>query len=141
RGVSDLVLDAYDHQGPAPQAILQAADIRSSRNRAPLIEAMFNFDRTRPRQHWPDLIVTHLEHPTAFTKFDVTLNVTEVGDSLVCEWEYNTDLFDVATVRQWLRYYEHLLRAMAAGEGRAVELPLLDPNEHAELVGAWHETR
>ncbi|RML71303.1 Syringopeptin synthetase C, partial [Pseudomonas syringae pv. syringae] len=45
-------------------------------------------------------------------KFDLTLDMTEVGDQLIGTLEYATALFDERTMQRYLGYFQRLLEAM-----------------------------
>ncbi len=47
----------------------------------------------------------------AFVNFDLFLNVIESAEGLRMDCDYNTDLFDAATVAHWLDCYQALLEA------------------------------
>src|SRR5262249_15398720 len=55
--------------------------------------------------------------------------------------EYNTDLFDAATIRRWLGHYCALLAgAVADSSSRLSHLPLLSERELQEQLVAWNLT-
>jgi amino acid adenylation domain-containing protein len=73
--------------------------------------------------------------------FDLFVNVVESEDGLVIDCDYNTDLFDEATVAQWMKCYQTLLDGIAEDPRRPlVELPLLRGQE-LEAVHAGNNTR
>ncbi|WP_032706729.1 AMP-binding protein, partial [Pseudomonas syringae] len=68
-------------------------------------------------------------------KFDLTLDMTEVGDQLIGTLEYATALFDERTMQRYLGYFQRLLEAMVADDRQLLEqVPLLDAVERQHLL-------
>ena len=73
-------------------------------------------------------------------QFDVSLEVTETDDSLVGTFQYNSDLFEPATVRRMVGHYQTLLSAIAADASQSIHtLPLLTEAER-DQQRVWNET-
>jgi amino acid adenylation domain-containing protein len=73
---------------------------------------------------------------------DLNLQIEEVGSSLVANWQYNTDLFDAATVSRMAGHFQTLLEAIVANpEQRVAQLPLLTEAERNQLLVEWNNTR
>jgi amino acid adenylation domain-containing protein len=74
------------------------------------------------------------------SKFDLTLTMMEGPDGLTASVEYNTDLFEEATVQRLLGHYQTLLEAVVADPNRKFSrLPLLTPDERRQRA-AWNRT-
>ncbi|KPW97094.1 AMP-binding protein, partial [Pseudomonas syringae pv. coryli] len=68
-------------------------------------------------------------------KFDLTLDMTEVGDQLIGTLEYATALFDESTLQRYMGYFQRLLEAMVADDRQLLEqVPLLDAVERQHLL-------
>ncbi|HEX6339812.1 condensation domain-containing protein [Umezawaea sp.] len=68
-------------------------------------------------------------------QFDLTLEVIRTLTSVRCDFKYDTDLFDGATVRRLADHFVRLLRAAAADpDHRVVDVPLTDDAERARLL-------
>ena len=73
---------------------------------------------------------------------DLNLQIEEAGSSLVANWQYNTDLFDAATVSRMAGHFQKLLEAIVANpEQRVAQLPLLTEAERNQLLVEWNKTR
>ena len=55
-------------------------------------------------------------------------------------WEYNTDLFDEATVARMAGHYARLLEGRSRTRSSASALPLLTEAERQQLLVEWNET-
>ena len=66
----------------------------------------------------------------------------ETADELRATVEYNTDLFDAATITRLLGHFQTLLEGIVADpEQRLSALPLLPVAERQQLLVAWNNTR
>ena len=73
------------------------------------------------------------------SKFDLTLMLTDGGDEIWLEIEYNTDLFDEARIERMFGHFCALLDgAVANPEQRLAELPLLTSAERHQLLVEWN---
>jgi amino acid adenylation domain-containing protein len=120
--VAKRVLDAYEHQSYTLGTLVRKLDLPREQNRVPLAEIQFNLERLADRVQLGDLEVQVTPNPKAHVNFDLFLNVIESDDGLRLDCDYNTDLFDAATIGGWLDCYEALLEATVADASRPVVL-------------------
>jgi non-ribosomal peptide synthetase component F len=87
------------------------------------------------------VIVSPLEIERQTARFDLTLDLWETPEGL-CGWlEYNTDLFEAATITRMAGHLLTLLEGIVADpEQRLSELPLLTVDERQRLRVAWNAT-
>jgi non-ribosomal peptide synthetase component F len=84
--------------------------------------------------------VRSLEVESSTSKFDLAFVLGETEQGLQCALEYNTDLFEPATVARLMGHWQHLLEAIAADPEQHIDnLPLLTQWEHEQLW-QWNET-
>ncbi|MCP4654861.1 MAG: amino acid adenylation domain-containing protein, partial [bacterium] len=75
-------------------------------------------------------------------KFDLTLSMTVEKEGLPTGLEYNTDLFDVTTIRRLAGHLETLLAGAVADPERGLsELPLVPAAERHQLLCEWNDSR
>jgi len=140
--VRGTLLDAYDHQNYTFGSLVQRLGIRRDPSRLPLVEIQFNLEKFGGELAFSGLRAEADSCPKAFVNFDLFLNIAETATGLVLTLDYNTDLFDRATVERWLTHYETLLDGMAADATRQVSAtPMLTPTELRRLTIDWNETR
>ena len=83
---------------------------------------------------------TFRSHPRCAENFDLFLNAVDAGGEVQLECQYNTDLFDDATIRRWVAALERLLREVAARPETPVgRIPIL-PSEDERRLAEWNET-
>ncbi|HEU0305405.1 MAG TPA: amino acid adenylation domain-containing protein, partial [Lysobacter sp.] len=96
----------------------------------------FNLDQALDQEStaFPGLAMEFDSNPRSFETFELFVNAVQVRGQLRLECQYNSDLFDAATIRRWLRAYETLLRAAVERETADFAcLPLVDAVARAEL--------
>ncbi|WP_309060601.1 non-ribosomal peptide synthase/polyketide synthase [Streptomyces sp.] len=134
------VLDAFAHDSvPFDRVVEELAPPRDP-SRTPLVQVLVvqQAAPARPPMAAGVRIEGHpLPRPAA--RFDLVLEFAPRADG-GCELtvEYNTDLFEAATVARMSRQLHRLLEGMADGPHRTLaELPLLSDDELRTLLDSW----
>ena len=141
-----LVLEATAHQeyffGDLVAALGQPFDA----SRAPLFNAVFNYESGRFQRDLEGLKVELVNDRKPWLGLRQTaiaelyLNVTEHDGTLTFRCDYNRDLFDAATVQRWLGHLRTLLASVAAEPTQPVaRLPLLTAGERQQLLVEWND--
>ena len=112
RRVGKQVLDAYEHQDYTLGTLIRKLSLPRAANRLPLTEIQFNLERLTDNLHAAGLDIAVEPNAKAHVNFDIFWNVIESEDCLRIDCDYNTDLFDAATIDCWLECYEALLEAI-----------------------------
>ena len=135
RAVSAEALDAYEHQNYTFGTLVRKLAMPREMNRLPLAEVQFNLERLSDRMEMPGLAVSVRPNPKAFVNFDLFLNVIESKHGLRLDCDYNTDLWDAATIDRWLDYYETVLQFIARGsETSLARIEILPATERERLL-------
>jgi amino acid adenylation domain-containing protein len=133
-------LDAYAHQDlPFAKLVEELAPERSLAY-SPLFQVMFAWQNVVMGElALPGLRLVPEELADEVAKFDLSLFVTGLGESLSGVVQYRRELFDRATVARFAAHFGVLLEgALAAPERRVWELPLLAAGERHQLVIEWN---
>jgi amino acid adenylation domain-containing protein len=129
------LLDAYDHQNYTYGRLVRKLSIPRDPGRLPLMEVQFNLEKVGAGLKFDNLKVEVDPNPKAFVNFDLFLNVMESEDGLTLDLDYNTALFDEATVARWLDCYEALLAGFVGNPDSLVDsLPLLSESERNQVL-------
>ena len=124
------MMDAYEHQDYTFGTLVRKLNLPREPGRLPLAEVQFNLERLADRIELPGMTMDVTPNAKAFVNFDLFLNVIESADGLRMDCDYNTDLFDAATVAHWLDCYQALLESLVANPAqplaRASCLPALE---------------
>jgi amino acid adenylation domain-containing protein len=139
------ILDAYEHQqftfGSLLAKLVANRTLPRDPGRIPLVSVLFNLDQGLESDRLPfaGLVVECLSNPRRFENFELYVNATEFQDRLTLEWQYNTNLFDAATIRRRILEFETLLQGIVADPSQMIDrLPLL-PSEERQLLASWNQ--
>jgi len=136
-------LAAYGHQDLPFERLVDELSPERNLSHQPLIQVMFGLQSSAPAPIELDGVAAEeVDLAGAVARFDLTLLLFDDGTSLRGVFEYNTDLFDAATVHRLAGHLETLLGAGAESPTeRLSRLPLLSPAERQQLLGEWNDTR
>jgi amino acid adenylation domain-containing protein/non-ribosomal peptide synthase protein (TIGR01720 family) len=107
----------------------------------PLFQVMIALNKGHLQKlELPDLLMSPLPVDSGTAKFDLTLALVERTDGLYGALEYNTGLFDAATIARMIEHFQILLTGIAANPNQPLSaLPLLTETERRQLA-AWNDT-
>ncbi|HEY0514845.1 MAG TPA: amino acid adenylation domain-containing protein, partial [Thermoanaerobaculia bacterium] len=135
-------LEAHAHQDlPFEKLVEEIAPARSL-SRSPLIQTIFSLQDSRGEGlGLPEVVSRPLRLPIESAKFDLELALSDLGDEIIGELAYSTDLFDAATAARMGGHFERLLAGMTVGPGHRVsELELLSESERQQLSLEWNDS-
>ncbi|QSQ17526.1 non-ribosomal peptide synthetase/type I polyketide synthase [Myxococcus landrumensis] len=140
RSLKQVLLSAYEHQDFPFSQLLERLDLPRSTSHTPLIGVTFNLERPLTVRGMGGLKASFHPQPVAFAAFDLSLNVLDVEDGLVLDFDYNTDLFEPASIARFARGFRALLQGLAAHPQRPVhQLPVLTEEEKHQVLVTWNE--
>ncbi|MEG4809778.1 amino acid adenylation domain-containing protein [Microcoleus sp. F8-D3] len=148
--VSTQVKAAQKHQDYPFLLLVEKLQTQRDPSRSPMFQVSFTWQK----QRWCESVKgssrfqkSGLEmepYPLGHQRgasFDLDVMMMEIGEVLLAGWQYNTDLFDEATIARMAGHYQTLLEAIALNpEQRISELPLLTPAERHQLLVEWNNT-
>lgn len=138
----ETVLEAFENRRATFGWLLQNLALPRTPGRVPLIPVTFNLDPPLSDLQFAGLTHRLEANPRSAFQFDLGLNCDTAADGLRIICNYNTDLFDAATIQRWLGQFRHLLEAIIADPAQSLDqLPLLGENERNKLLVKWNETR
>nr|AYM54404.1 nonribosomal peptide synthetase [Phaselicystis flava] len=141
--VREVTLGAYAHQEMPFERLVEALHPDRSAARTPLFQVMFalqNAPSAPPALS--GIVIEPLEADTGAAKCDLSLSLTEVEGGLRGELEYDTDLFDGATIARLAAHWRALLEGLVAEPDRPFdEVPILSDAERRQQLEAWNDTR
>jgi amino acid adenylation domain-containing protein len=144
--VRETVLGAYRHQETPFERLLEELQPERQLSRTPLFQVLFNFVSIAGlRLALPGLEADPVEPEETDSKFDFTLYVNELPDSLRLDLVYNPDLFEPERMEEMLCQLETLLEQAVvapapvsrAGSWSLVTPGALLPDPAAPLAGEW----
>ena len=139
--VRSVTLDAYSHQDLPFEKLVEELNPERSLSYSPLFQVMFVLQNTPERvKQVPGLTEESVQLEAETAKFDLLLSVTEKDGTLVCSWNYSTDLFDAGTIERMTAHFQTLLEGIVDNPQQPIaQLPLLPSNEREQLA-EWNDT-
>ncbi|MDE3103532.1 MAG: amino acid adenylation domain-containing protein [Acidobacteriota bacterium] len=132
----EAALGAYAHQEMPFEKLVEVLQPERSLSHHPLVQVLFVMQNLpRVRRELSGLTLEPFELPITRSKFDLAVFVTDGEQDLTCHWLYSTDLFDAATIHQFARSFQALLRnAVAQPEARihTIEMMTTEEKQQAE---------
>ncbi|HEY0404306.1 MAG TPA: amino acid adenylation domain-containing protein, partial [Pyrinomonadaceae bacterium] len=152
------VLAAFEHQDYPFALLVERLQPERDASRSPLFQVMFVLQKGHlsgdgnlsafalgeagARMDLGALSLESLPLEQRVVQFDLTLMMTETGDGLSGAFEYNTDLFDKATIERMVSHFQTLLASIVAAPERPTSrLPLLSVAEEYQLLVEWNDTQ
>jgi amino acid adenylation domain-containing protein len=136
------MLDAYDHENVTFGRVLQMLPLSRDPSRLPMISVVFNIDQALSGEGhaMPGISLELLTNARTHETFELFVNAVDTGNGMRVEAQYNSDLFDAATVKRWLSAFEVLLAGAIAEPDRPVgKLPMLPEDDRRQLA-IWNHT-
>ncbi|MGK7948457.1 MAG: amino acid adenylation domain-containing protein [Xenococcaceae cyanobacterium] len=141
--VRQITLDAYAHQDLPFEQLVQELQPERNLSHSPLFQVMFVLQNVPiGKLELPGLTLTPIEQESKTAKFDLTLSMEETEQGLKGELEYNSDLFDAATIARMEGHFQVLLKGIVTNPHQPIgQLPLLTPAEQHQLLVEWNDTQ
>lgn len=129
------VLEAFEHQDVPFEKIVDVIKPERSLSYSPIFQVMFSM------QNMPDRILDLsgtvieeivIDNPTS--KLDLSLSISQKKSGLICAFEYNTDLFEVDTIRCMSEQYKSIVERFVDNQDCVIsQFNLLEKSEDKEM--------
>ncbi|MBH8563642.1 amino acid adenylation domain-containing protein [Nostoc sp. CENA67] len=141
--VREVTLGAYSHQDLPLEKLIEELQLERDTSHSPLFQVMFVFQNTpKPNLELPGVTINPIEIHSGTAKFDLTLMLEETSTGIRGAIEYNTNLFEAATITRMLGHFQTLLEGIVTNpEKRLKDLPLLTPSEQHQLLFEFNQTK
>jgi amino acid adenylation domain-containing protein len=134
-----VVLDAFTHQDvPFEQLIVELKPQRTL-SYTPVFQVMLAFDNTGVNfESFSDLEATLIEIKDSAVQYDLTLSISQSKEGLRMGFEYNSELFDAATISRMCGHFKTLTTAITDDPSTSVStLSILTAPERHLLLRCW----
>jgi len=140
--VRESCLQSMSHQEMPFDLLVDALVTRRETDHAPLFQVLFVLQTwATPRFEWPEASGEVFTFDGGTARYDLSVDLFEADDRLFTYFEYNTDLFDAATIERLMAQYEQVLDDLLERPDAPIDaLRLLPPAEHAQVVRQWNDT-
>ncbi len=139
--VRQTTLDAQANQDLPFEKLVEALQPDRTLSHSPVFQVMFNLTPMPDRRITVRGLEINMERllDHGVSTFDLTLSIGEHAEGLELIYEYDSDLFDRATIERMAGHYETLLVAVLdRADRRLSELPMLTRREEQVLRDEWN---
>jgi amino acid adenylation domain-containing protein len=140
--VRATALEAYSNQDIPFEKLVEELNPQRSLSVAPLFQVMFQLQNApMPPAHISGLTITPIQIDTGFSQVDLSLTLWEEQDIMKGTFEYNTDLFEAASIKRMVGHFQVLLEGITADAAQDIShLPLMSAGEKNQLLVEWNDT-
>ncbi|WP_194550714.1 non-ribosomal peptide synthetase [Zobellia nedashkovskayae] len=135
--VKKNTLSAFSNKEVPFDVLVKELKVERSLAVSPFFQVMFLYhSATETPSFGSDLrLIDEAEFDTEVSKFDLTLSISESNGLLSLAFEYDTDLFEAATISRFLAHYKMLLQGIIANPNEHIgNLPLMSLEEKRMLL-------
>ena len=91
-------------------------------SRNPIFDTMFSYQNIEADiKKIADVKFANYEYEENISKFDINMSVKDMKDSMVCDWEYCTKLFEKETIKKFAEYYNDILSIVTEDKDILIE--------------------
>ena len=140
--VKTAAIEAYGNQDLPFEKLVEELHPERLMSYSPVFQALFVLEHAAAETTpFESLRAEGISVKTDSAKFDLSLFVSESPGRLLNTIEYNTDLFNAATIERLLTYFETLLDGIAANPDTPLNnLPLLQDSDKQQLLSGFNQT-
>ncbi|GLV53936.1 hypothetical protein KDH_07870 [Dictyobacter sp. S3.2.2.5] len=146
RRVRETTLNAHMYKEVPFEKVVEAVQPERDPSRSPLFQVLFSLQSglqtNRVNEEVAGLAISPFEVTGQTSRFDLSLVLGDSEQGLNCAIEYNTDLFEQATVERMFAHWQNLLVSLVGDPSqRLSQLALLSEDERDQLLHGWNDTR
>ncbi len=135
------LISAYEHQQYPFAELLSQLQLPPDLSRTPLVSATFNLEAPVQLAPLPELTAELSARPIHYAPYELHCNLIDLGDRLVLDGDYNSDLYEGTTLERWLDHFQTLLRGVVSQPTASISrLPILTAEERHQLLEGWNDT-
>lgn len=135
--VFEEVLQLVSHQEYPFGKLVEDLHITPEGNRNPLYDVIFNFislDEVKDSSSINE--VCRIPIPQSYSKFDLSLIITQRKGQYTFQFEYSTELFEKQTIQRMVAHYRNLLTELTEKVDQPIgELRMLSEGEIGQVLG------
>ncbi|HEX6289042.1 MAG TPA: amino acid adenylation domain-containing protein [Herpetosiphonaceae bacterium] len=139
--VRQVAIQGYTHQDLPFERLIELVQPEPDFSRPALFQAMFMLQPPVADLAFAGLTLTPQLVSSQAAQFDLNVSVQPATQGLCVAAEYNTHLFDPATIERMLGHFETLLTAIARQPDQRIGvLPMLPDAEYQRILVDWNRT-
>ena len=143
RRAKDVSLGAYAHQDLPFEKLVEEVQPDRDLSHSPLFQVLFVLQNAPMEPlELTGLTLAPFETESATAKYDLSSYMADTPQGYIAAWEYNTNLFDAATIARMAEHFQTLLEGAVQYPERAIsELPLMPQSQRRQLLFDWNDNR
>ncbi|WP_459209685.1 amino acid adenylation domain-containing protein [Aquimarina rhabdastrellae] len=134
--VKTATLEAYANQDVPFEKIVERVEGERSQDRTPIFQTLLTLQNNEEveglRLGESTISITPFEQQTA--KFEMSLDIVEINNTLGITIEYNTNLFKFTTIERFAKHFEQITAAIIKDQNVSVEKLQLIGSEEQQLL-------
>ena len=143
--IREVCLAAYAYQDLPFEKLVEELQPERNMSHSPFFQVMFILQTVTAQSQTTNgdgaLRMTNLGSDSGTSKFDLTLSLVEGREIISGMFEYNLELYEMATIERMIGHFLTLLGGIAASPNQPIHsLPLLSPTELHQILHAWNMT-
>ncbi|HEY3323839.1 MAG TPA: amino acid adenylation domain-containing protein [Planctomycetota bacterium] len=141
--VRDTALDAFMNQDVPFEKVVEQLQAPGDLSYTPIVQVLFEV-KQRSTTQWqaPGLLLERLDLHNGGALCDLAVQVIEKPDGLSAWFDYNTDIFEAATIERMAGHFTELLAGITADPTqRLCSIPLLGETERQQVLVQWNATQ
>ncbi len=133
--VKEVLLEAYEHESYPFDKLVEDVNPERDMSHSPIIQTMFNYLDIPIQINFNNVQASQRIINHKIAKFDLSINILNLEDSINISFEYNTDLFEDDTILRWQKYYKRILEQfIKCEEGPISNIELISNEEKSEIL-------
>ena len=136
--LQETSLMAFANQSVPLEKVLDIVSLDRNPAYSPVSQVGFSYigQEFTVKAKLPNLSINYLNFNSVVAKYDLTLIIIDDGESIACEFEYNCDLFNAETIKQFALQFEAIVTAaISAPEYSVQQLLALTQTQRCEAIG------
>jgi amino acid adenylation domain-containing protein len=139
--VREVITSALAHEDVPFEYLVKELQPERNLSQNPLFQVLLTLEPPLPvlPSGWT---MTQMDVIVGTSKFDLSLYLDDRPEGLIGRFEYNTDLFDAATIERMIGHWQTLLEGIVADPNQPLSaLPLLTKAERHQILVEWNATQ
>lgn len=135
--VKQQTVSAYQYQQVPFDLVVDELQPERSLAHSPIYQVMISMNNTPGEQDMSlnGLSMSPIEQEQTSAQFDLSLSLTDMGETIVGTIQYVTDLFEKSSVERYAGYFNTLLKAFISNDlQRVADIEMLDLAERNQLI-------